>query len=238
MRTRFHEMLAEVERRLADEAGMVDRAIDDAVSAFVRKDHALAGKVVDGDRRLDLAEVELERLTLDTMALQQPMAVDLRFLAGALKINSDLERMGDLACNVAKQTARLTALPIPEFADRLVDLAETVRRMVRESIDSLLRRDVALARRVWGGDSLADERFRDLLDLALRVMKEGRANIEDATVYVAAARNIERIGDHATNIAEDVVFIVEGRIVRHNVEGPIEPPDVDGPIEPPAPEGA
>jgi phosphate uptake regulator len=131
MRTKFHDMLTEIERRLANEAGLVDRAIDDAVRAFVQKDAALAGKVVDGDHALDHAEVELERLCLDTMALQQPMAVDLRFLAAALKINSDLERMGDLACNVAKQAWRLQQAPEPEFADRLAALGESVRKMCR-----------------------------------------------------------------------------------------------------------
>ena len=223
MRTKFHDMLTQIERRLADEAGIVDRAIDDAVRALIQRDAALAGKVVDGDHALDHAEVELERLCLDTMALQQPMAVDLRFLAAALKINSDLERMGDLACNVAKQTWRLTAAPVPEFADRLTTLGESVRRMVQGGMDALLRRDADLARQIWSVDSGVDERFRELLDLCMRLMKAGRASAEDATIYVAAARNVERIGDHATNVAEDVVFIVEGRIVRHNVEARIAP---------------
>ena len=223
MRNRFHDMLTEIERRLADEAGLVDRAIDDAARALVARDAALAGSVVDGDHALDHAEVELERLCLDTMALQQPMAVDLRFLAAALKINSDLERMGDLACNVAKQTWRLQAPPVPEFADRFLSLAESVRRMVRDATDALLRRDPELARKVWSGDAGVDERFRELLDLCMQLMKEGRVGVEDATIYVAAARNVERIGDHATNVAEDVVFIVEGRIVRHNAEARIAP---------------
>ena len=228
MRNHFHEMLEEIERRLADEAGLVDRAIDDAVRALVSRDAALAGKVVDGDYALDHAEVELERLCLDTMALQQPMAVDLRFLAAALKINSDLERMGDLACNVAKQAWRLQAAPIPEFGDPLVALAESVRGMVRDATDALLRRDAGLARKVWSGDARVDESFRALLDLCMNLMKAGRVGVEDATIYVAAARNIERIGDHATNVAEDVVFIVEGHIVRHNVEARIAPLPPEG----------
>jgi phosphate transport system protein len=223
MRNRFHEMLDEIERRLADEAGLVDRAIDDATRALVTRDASLAGKVVDGDHALDHAEVELERLCLDTMALQQPMAVDLRFLAAALKINSDLERMGDLACNVAKQTWRLQSPPLPEFGDRITALAESVRGMVRDATDALLRRDTELARKVWSGDAGVDERFRELLDLCMQLMKAGRVGVEDATIYVAAARNVERIGDHATNVAEDVVFIVEGHIVRHNVEARISP---------------
>jgi phosphate transport system protein len=228
MRRHFQEMLEDVERRLADEAGIVDRAVDDAVRALVRRDAALASRVVDGDRSLDLLEVELERLCLDTLALQQPMASDLRFLAGALKINSDLERMGDLACNVAKQTFRLSSEPVPEFAQPFLGLAEAVRSAVRRSVDALLRRDAELAREVWRDDAEVDEHFRAMLDLCLQLMKQGRATIEDATIYVSAVRNMERIGDHATNVAEDVVFIVEGRIVRHNVEARIAPPTPEG----------
>jgi phosphate transport system protein len=229
MRNRFHEMLTDIERRLADEAGLVDRAIDDAVRALVTRDAALAGQVVDGDTELDHAEVEIERLCLDTMALQQPMAVDLRFLAAALKINSDLERMGDLACNVAKQAWRLQGPPLPQFGDRLVALGESVRGMVRDATDALLRRDAVLARRVWSGDARVDDRFRELLDLCMQLMKAGKVGVEDSTIYVYAARAVERIGDHATNVAEDVVFIVEGRIVRHNAEGRIAPPAPDQP---------
>jgi phosphate transport system protein len=228
MRRHFQEMLGEVERRLADEAGLVDRAIDDAARAFLTRDATRAGLVVEGDSHLDHLEVELERLCLDTLALQQPMATDLRFLAGALKINSDLERMGDLACNVAKQTWRLAGEPVAEFTQPFQELAEAVRSMVRSSVDALLRRDAELARSVWRQDAGVDERFREMLDLCLRLMKTNRTPIEDATIYISAVRNVERIGDHATNIAEDVVFIVEGRIVRHNVEARIAPPPPDG----------
>lgn len=228
LRRHFQEMLSDVERRIADEAGLVDRAIDDAARAFLTRDASLAGRVVEGDRHLDHLEVELERLCIDTMGLQQPMATDLRFLAGALKINSDLERMGDLACNVAKQTWRLTALPVPEFAQPFTELAESVRSMVRRAVDALLRRDAGLAREVWRDDADVDERFRGMLDLCLRLMKSGGTTVEDATIFVAAVRNVERIGDHATNIAEDIVFIVEGRIVRHNVEARIAPAPPEG----------
>ena len=121
---------------------------------------------------------------------------------------------------------------VPEFGDRISALGDSVRGMVHEATDALLRRDTALARRVWSGDAGIDERFRELLDLCMKLMKANRVSVEDATIYVAAARNVERIGDHATNVAEDVVFIVEGRIVRHNVEGRIAPPAPDRP--PPA----
>jgi phosphate transport system protein len=157
------------------------------------------------------------------MARQQPMAGDLRFLTGAIKINSDLERMGDLACNVAKQAWRLNQDPYATFAERFVQMAERVRRMVTGSMDALLTRNVALAREIWALDAEVDVQFGRLLDHCFELMRDQHVTPQDATTYVAAARNVERIGDHATNITEDVVFIVEGRIVRHNVEARIAP---------------
>lgn len=223
MRQHFEEQLTDIERRLAEESGLVVRALDDAVRAFVQRDGSLAGRVVDGDKDLDHFEVELERLCLDTMARQQPMAGDLRFLAGALKINSDLERMGDLACNVAKHTWRLTADPEPAYCDQLSRLAESVRRMLEGAMDALVRRDANLARQVWALDTKVDELFGEMLDHCFQLMRNDAVGAQDSTTYVAAARNVERIGDHAQNISEDVVFIVEGRIVRHNVEARIAP---------------
>lgn len=228
MREHFAELLSDIERRLAEESGVVDRALDDAVRAFVQRDGSLAGRVVDGDRELDHMEVELERLCLDTMARQQPMARDLRFLAGALKINSDLERMGDLACNVAKGTWRLSTPTDAAFGDRLLKLAEKVRRMLEGATNALVTRDADLAREVWALDHQVDEHFGEILEYCFRLMRDDRIQPQDATNYVAAARNVERIGDHAQNISEDVVFIVEGRIVRHNAEARIAPKPPSG----------
>ena len=223
MREHFEGRLTDIERRLAEESGLVDRALDDAVRAFLRRDSALAGRVVDGDQDLDHLEVELERLCLDTMARQQPMAGDLRFLAGALKINSDLERMGDLACNVAKSTWRLNADVDLAYGAQLTKLAEEVRRMIQGSMDALVTRDADLARQVWALDNRVDEMFGHLLDGCFELLRSDFARARDVTTCLAAARHVERIGDHAQNISEDVVFIVEGRIVRHNAEARISP---------------
>ncbi len=228
MREHFDERLSEIAVRLADEAGVIDVAVHDSVEAFLTLDSRRAGSVIDGDLALDRREVELERLCLDTMARQQPMAKDLRFLAGALKINSDLERMGDLACNVAKQAWRVSAPPVDEFADRLRALAEAVREMVRHATDALVRRDADLARRVWATDAHTDRDYSNLIEFSMELLKRGRVSPEDAACYIAAGRNLERIGDHAQNIAEDVVFIVEGAIVRHNAEARIAPPLPEG----------
>lgn len=228
MREQFDEQLGEVAVRLADEAGMVDVAIDRAVQAFLDLDSRLAGKVVDGDLELDRSEVALERRCLDLMALQNPVARDLRFLAGAMKINSDLERMGDLACNIAKQTWRMSAPPAERFADLVRPLGEDVRKMVRHATDALIRRDAALARAVWASDARTDREYRNLIELCMDLMRADRVSPEDAACYIAAGRNLERIGDHAQNIAEDVVFIVEGVIVRHNAEARISPTPPEG----------
>jgi len=223
MREHFESRLGEIGVRLADEAGVVDVAIHRSVEAFLTQDSRIAGAVIDSDLGLDRAEVELERLCLDTLALQQPMAKDLRYIAGAMKINSDLERMGDLACNIAKQAWRVSQPPDEVYAGQIRGLAERVRSMVKKATDALVRRDAQLARQVWASDARADLDYRRVLELCMELLKSGRASPEDAACLIAAGRNLERIGDHAQNIAEDVVFIVEGDIVRHNVEARIAP---------------
>lgn len=228
MREHFESKLGEIDVRLADEAGIVDVAIHRSVEAFLTRDSRIAGLVIDTDLQLDRLEVELERKCLDIMALQQPMAKDLRFLAGAMKINSDLERMGDLACNIAKQAWRVAETPDEDFAARLRLLAERVRSMVKRATDALVRRDATLARHVWAADARADRVYRNLIELCMALLKADKVSPEDAACYIAAGRNLERIGDHAQNIAEDVVFIVEGDIVRHNVEARIAPETPDG----------
>ena len=202
----------------------VDYSNDTSLAGDARR----AGKVLDADLLFDRHEVETERLCLDTMALQQPMAGDLRFLAGAMKINADLERIGDLACNIAKQTWRVSRPPNATFAARLRRLGDSVRSMVREAADALVRRDPGLARVVWARDAAADRDYRNLIAFSTELLKEGLVTPEDVACYISAGRNLERIGDHATNIAEDVVFIVEGVIVRHNAEARIAPPDPAG----------
>lgn len=228
MREQFDAQLGEIAVRLADEAEAVDVAIERSVRAFIALDSRLAGHVVDGDLALDRAEVELERRCLDLLALQSPVARDLRFVAGAMKINSDLERMGDLACNIAKQTWRVSAPPVERFAEMLRSLGEDVRRMVREATEALFQRDAELARRVWASDARTDRDYRSLIELCMTLMREDRVTPEDAACYITAGRNLERIGDHAQNVAEDVVFIVEGVIVRHNVEARISPSPPEG----------
>ena len=228
MREHFEERLAEIGVRLAQEAGVVDVAIHRSVEAFLDLDSRQAGLVIDADMGLDRSEVELERLCLDTMALQQPMARDLRVIAGAMRINGDLERMGDLACNIAKQAWRVSKRPEDDYGAQLRTFAKCVRTMVQRAIDALVQRDAVLARAVWASDARADRAHRSLIDLCMLLFKSGSVSAEDAACYIAASRHLERIGDHAQNIAEDVVFIVEGDIVRHNVEARIAPETPSG----------
>jgi phosphate transport system protein len=162
-------------------------------------------------------EIEIEERCLDVLALFQPVARDLRFVAGVMKINSDLERMADLAVNIAERAEILAAVePLP-FRPDFSRLAAVVKRMQREALDALVRRDVALAIRVWERDDEADRLFREIIGESVEFMRKNPDQIGDAMHFVGALRNIERIADHATNIAEDVIFMVEGKIVRHHV---------------------
>jgi phosphate transport system protein len=220
---RLNSMLHEIASRLAEEADHVQRALTEALCAFVERDSARAAAVVRGDDSLDVAEVALERLCLDALALHQPMAVDLRYVAAALRVNGDLERMGDLASNVAKHAQRLEAAPPPPVAERVRELGELARAMVRSAAEALAARDAEAARAVWLSDADVDAAFEEVVQLSLATVHDRTASVADASLYVAVAGNLERIGDLAKNIAEDVLFVVAGRIVRHGAEGPVSP---------------
>ncbi len=174
---------------------------------------------IDGDREIDLSEVEIEEECLKALALHQPVATDLRFIAACLKINNDLERIADLAVNIAERAlslfSRQEAVPVPA---RFHDFMDSAARMLRESIDAFVRGDARLARAVCAKDEGIDQTNREIIAELLRRMHEDPGCIDPALELVSVSKNIERIADHATNIAEDVVYLVEGDIVRHRLE--------------------
>jgi phosphate transport system protein len=178
-----------------------------------RKD--LAEEVIRGDIEIDSEEVALEDSCLKVLALHQPVANDLRFVAAILKINSDLERIGDLAANVSRRSLelpqQLTAPPPPE----LEGLLENVVLMLREALDAFVQGDVRLARKVLAHDQKVNDAYKAIVASSIAQLKAQTVDVDAAILYMNAAKNLERIGDHATNIAEDVVYIVEGEIIRH-----------------------
>ncbi len=197
---------------------MVAGRTRDAIHALVEKDEALAARVIQGDSEIDELEIRIEEEALKILALHQPVATDLRWVISVLKVNSDLERVGDLAVNVAERAAYLA--PRPDIGIRLdfAQMGESALGMVDGCLRSLVELDVALAHQVIARDQEVDDMNRAMFVALQARMKEDPEVISLAIHFLSASRHLERIGDHATNIAEDVVFLVEGTVIRHHHE--------------------
>src|SRR5258705_5137116 len=198
--------------------GLVEEALDRSLTALLDRDADLAREVIEGDAVVDELENEVEERCLDVLALQQPVAGTVRYVAGILKINSDLERMADLAVNIAERAEVLASVPPLPFRPDVTRLAALAKRMVRDGLDALQKLDAELAFQTWKADDEADRLYRELIGEAIQFMREHNERIGDVMHLVGALRNLERLADHATNIAEDVIFVVNGRIVRHHMQ--------------------
>ncbi|MFO7769304.1 MAG: phosphate signaling complex protein PhoU [bacterium] len=207
--------LDNLKREILTMGGMVEEALDKSINAVMNRDADLAREVLDGEEAINTKELEISEEALKVLALHQPVAVDLRYVIAVIMVNNDLERVGDLAENIAERTldmARLSEEPVPYD---LSQMAETVRLMVRESLDSLVNQDVPKARRVCELDDEVDDLHREVYRIMRALMKEDPESVDRATHVISISRALERVADHATNIAEDVVFLVEGEIIRH-----------------------
>lgn len=217
MSKQIEEDLTELTRKVSHMGGLVEEALDRSLTALLDRRADLARIVIEGDEVVDELENEVEESCLDVLALRQPVARDLRYVAGILKINSDLERMADLAVNIAERAEVLAEVPPLPFRPDVTRLAALVKRMVRDGLDALQRLDAALAWSTWRADDEADRLYRELIGETIQFMREHNERIGDVMHLVGALRNLERLADHATNIAEDVIFVVNGRIVRHHM---------------------
>jgi phosphate transport system protein len=207
--------LENLQRDLLALAASVEEAIHLAIRALREREINPAREVIAGDTQIDMEENHIEEECLKILALHQPVAVDLRRIAAALKINTDLERMADLAEDIAERAlhlAQMPAIPIPENLQRMTDLTTT---MVRQSLDSFVNLDPRLARRVCRLDDEVDRYNNQIIQELIGMMQQSPAIVEPGLSLFSATRHLERIADHATNIAEDVVYLVEGNIVRH-----------------------
>ena len=209
-------------RRLKDElvrmAGLAEAAIGLSVKALVSRDAEMARQVIASDDAINTLEIEIDELCLRTMALYQPEAKDLRFLAMALKIINDLERMGDQAVNIAERTLELLKEPLLKPLIDIPRMAEVAQRMVKDSLDAFVQQDVERARAVCQRDDEVelydDQIFRELLTY----MMEDPKAITRSVNLILVSRHLERIADHATNIAEDVIYLVEGKNIKHHAQ--------------------
>ena len=207
--------LEHLKKEILAVGSLVENAIHIATRALLDRRPELPKQVMQGDEEIDRREVAIEEDCLKILALHQPVAFDLRFIIAVLKVNNDLERMGDLAVNIAERAEYLSihpALPRAEGFDRMV---EKVLQMVGTSLSSLVEQDTELAQQVLQADDEVDEIHREMFGAMQKVMQTSPDSIERATHWLSASRNLERIADQATNIAEDVLFMVRGEIMRH-----------------------
>ena len=218
----FHseDALRLLKTRLLAMAALVEARVQLAVQALVERRGELAERVIAGDAEINDLQIEIDDRCLTILALQNPKATDLRTIAAVMKINADLERMGDQAVNIAEHALKLVRLPILKPLIDIPRMAEMAASMTRDSLDAFARRDAALARRVLAQDDevdgLKDQLFRELLTY----MMADPGTIERALALLLVSRCLERIADHATNIAEDTIFMVEATDVRHGRENP------------------
>jgi phosphate transport system protein len=214
-RRHFEQELEELKQRLLWMAGLAEKSVHKAVQALFEKNEEIANQVLAEETAINELQIEIDERVISLLALQQPMAVDLRFILSASRINNDLERIGDQAVNIAQSSLRILRHPqVKPYVD-LPRMSALVEGMVRDSLNAVVQRDAELARSVLVRDDevdhLRDQIFRELLTY----MMENSAVIFTAFELVLVAKNLERIGDHATNIAEDVIYMVAGQDVRH-----------------------
>jgi len=211
----FTEELAELKQRLLAMGGLAEERLEAAVRSMVERDRALMAAVINGDEAINRLQVEIDDRCFKLLALRQPMAGDLRVIVAAFKINSDLERIGDLAVNVAEAAERYVSHPPVKPLIDLPRMADMAQRMLREALHAFVAGNAEAAQRVLeqddGLDALKNQIFRELLTYMLGDPR----TIEPGLDLILVSRHLERVGDHATNIAEDVIFIVEARDVRH-----------------------
>jgi phosphate transport system protein len=214
----FIEELEDLQGRLLEMGSLVESAIHHSVLALVERSEEMARQVLRNEDRINHLEVEIDELAVRLLALQQPMAKDLRLLTAAIKINTDLERMGDLAVNIVERSIALMHRPPIKPLIDIPQMAHTVESMVRKSLDAFVKREPELARSVLLSDDVVD-RLRDSIHNELvSFMQRDPTTIPQALDLILVARHLERIADHATNIAEDTLFLVKGVDVRHHLE--------------------
>jgi phosphate transport system protein len=214
MRTRFQQGLDDLRQKLLRMGGLAEQAVDRARQAYVDRDLTRCQMVLEGESLINNSEREIDEAAFDLLAMQQPMAVDLRFILAVTKINSDLERVGDQAVNIAERVMDMVELPTADLPVDIARMGAAVSAMVRRALESFIEGKVELAQAVLEMDNVVD-RMKD--DAFIQLVKTMNQRPDVALDALLVARNLERVADHATNIAEDVIFWVQGSDVRHNV---------------------
>jgi len=217
-RHHFEADLQALKNRLLGMGALVEERVHQAVLSLMERKQDLADQVATGDREVNDLQIEIDDRALKLLALQQPMATDLRLITSAMKINADLERIGDQAVNIAENVLKILPHPPLRAIINIARMAEISEQMTRDSLDSFVKKDAALARSVLSRDDEVDQLKDHVFRVLLTYMMADPGTIERALGLILISRNLERIADHATNIAEDVIFLVEAKDVRHHHE--------------------
>jgi len=212
----FISELGELQNKILEMGGLVETSIHSSIRSLVERDDKLMADIWEIETRINRLDIEIDEFATRLLALHQPVAKDLRFLTAAIKINSDLERMGDLAINIAQRSASLLSRPQIKPLVDIPHMSRTVEAMVRRSLDAFVQRDEAMAMNVLMADDEVDELKNSIYRELLGMIEQGSAPAAPAFDLIFIAHNLERVADHATNIAEDVLFLIKGVDVRHH----------------------
>ena len=212
-----HE-IESLKKQILSLSAVVEENLRTAVTALTKRDYKLSKDVIEKDFEIDRSEVELEEECLKILALHQPVAIDLRFIIAVLKINNDLERIGDEAVNIAERAAYLASKKDFRMEFRFDEMAEKTQFMLKKSLDALVHFDAKMARNVCALDDEVDEMNRDIFQRVKDAIRNQPANLDSYIHILGISRHLERIADHTTNIAEDVIYMNEGVIIRHHMD--------------------
>jgi len=211
----FELQMDKLKNRILKMCSLVDEQFEMAIKAVEEENFELAQQVISKDDKVDKYDVKIDKACQKLLALRQPVATDLRFIMSALTINNSLERIGDLAVNISENFLLLKKKPAFFETSHFTPMANLVREMIRNSIDSFINNDRNLAQKVIEADDTLDKLNVDNHQILINVMKQNKDDIEAAVALLVICRQLERLGDHATNIAEDVYFIVEAQMIKH-----------------------
>lgn len=224
METHLQQQLEDLKSALLGMAALVEEQIARAITALVDRDVELCDQVIRGDEPIDTMELEIDEQCIRLLALQQPIARDLRFVAASMKITIDLERLGDIAVNIAKKTKKLSGLPQLKPLIDLPRMADLSQSMVKDSLNAFVRGDELVAMDVCARDEEVNQLQEQIFQELVTFMMEDSGSVPQALQLIFISRHIERLADHATNIAEGVVYFSEGRVIKHHANDDPNPP--------------
>ncbi|OGU50061.1 MAG: phosphate transport system regulatory protein PhoU [Ignavibacteria bacterium GWC2_36_12] len=218
MERQFEQQLEKLKTRVLKMCSLVDEQVDLAIRAIDEENPALAEIVLEKEKKVDKYDIKIDKICQKIFALNQPVAMDLRLIMSALTINTNLERMGDIAVNIVENSKLIGKKPDWINKTHFAEMAKISREMIRLSIDSFIQDDAQLAKKVIETDKVLDNYNKENHKILIDIMRQNPDNIQTAVALLVISRQLERLGDHATNIAEDVFFIVEARMVKHKYE--------------------